>query len=131
MMYPLNDTLSAIHRMSYKRMANGKTVDEVTANLCNKMSTVWKYNEPVKEFICNLTVELQFFVTPYNNEEIENFAMQYVIKYLAENQHKPTSEWNISDEYFDELFKNCALPLNPRFYPLLRLEIFKMAKEGK
>lgn len=60
-------------------------------------------------------------------ESRREFVRQYANKYLVE--HSQGKPYNMTNEYFDELFKDCALPLRPVFYPMLREEIQKLIKE--
>lgn len=122
-----DETTAAIYRMAYKRLASGQSLQKVLLKLDNIKKTAWKNNEDIKRFIDNLKVELIELQCAVKNKTV--FVRQYANKYLAEQSN--SKQYDISDKYFNKVFSNCALPLHCKFYPLLRLEIFKILKEAK
>jgi len=58
-------------------------------------------------------------------EERREFVRQYAVKFTIDT--KDTSD--LSDDHFEQIFRDCALPLRPVFYPMLREEIQKVLEE--
>ena len=116
-----SDTTASIYRMAYKRLAKGETIENVIQKLDHYKANVWKNSPDIKAYIDSITEELKEL--QQIPEEAQAFILPYAVKYWQDRTKDKYC--NISDEYFDVTFADCALPLNKKFYPMLRLLIFK------